>query len=69
MSYALRIRIMHHSAAPARGRAMDYALRIRIMHQLNILSFALASETRDSHHPYTGEMGVRLALACPDCTG
>ena len=32
MSYALRIRIMHHSAAPARGRAMDYALRIRIMH-------------------------------------
>jgi len=33
MSYALRIRIMHHSAASARGRAMDYALRIRIMHQ------------------------------------
>ena len=33
MSYALRIRIMHHSAASARRRAMDYALRIRIMHQ------------------------------------
>ena len=33
MCYALRIRIMHHSAAPARGRAMDYALRIRIMYQ------------------------------------
>merc|ERR1711965_1250633 len=32
MDYASRIRIMHHSAAPARGRAMDYALRIRIMH-------------------------------------
>ena len=54
-------------------RAMYYALRIRIMYQapkkLNILSFALASETRDSHHPYTGEMGVRLAPTCPDCTG
>ena len=36
---------------------------------LNILSFALASETRDSHHPYTGEMGVRLAPTCPDYTG
>ena len=32
MSYALRIRIMHHSAAPALGSAMSYALRIRIMH-------------------------------------
>ena len=32
MSYALRIRIMHHSAAPALGSAMCYALRIRIMH-------------------------------------
>ena len=31
-SYALRIRIMHHSAAPALGSAMCYALRIRIMH-------------------------------------
>ena len=37
--------------------------------KINILSFALASETRDSHHPYTGEMGVRLALANPVCTG
>ena len=37
--------------------------------KINILSFALASETRDSHHPYTGEMGVRLAPACPVCTG
>ena len=37
--------------------------------KINIRSFALASETRDSHHPYTGEMGVRLALACPVCTG
>ena len=31
MSYALRIRIMHHSAAPARGRAMDYALRVSVL--------------------------------------
>ena len=37
--------------------------------KLNILSFALASETRDRTHPYTGEMGLRLAPTCPDCTG
>ena len=37
--------------------------------KLNILSFALASETRDRTHPYTGEMGLRLAPACPVCTG
>ena len=37
--------------------------------KINILSFLPPSETRDRTHPYTGEMGVRLAPACPDCTG
>ena len=35
----------------------------------NVLSFKPPSETRDSHHPYTGEMGVPPAPTCPDnCT-
>ena len=42
-----------------------------ILHNLlrqksNILSFLPPSETGDSHHPYTGEMGVPPAPACPD---
>ena len=43
--------------------------QLSLLISLSILSFALASETRDSHHPYTGEMGVRLAPTCPDYTG
>ena len=35
----------------------------------NILTFKPPSETRDRTHPYTGEMGLRLAPTCPDCTG
>ena len=37
--------------------------------KLDVLTFWPLSETRDRTHPYTGEMGLRLALACPDCTG
>ena len=34
-----------------------------------VLTFKPPSETRDRTHPYTGEMGLRLAPTCPDCTG
>ena len=37
--------------------------------KLDVLTFWPLSETRDRTHPYTGEMGLRLALACPVCTG
>ena len=56
-------------AARARPAGGPSTLAVSPKKKLNILSFALASETRDRTHPYTGEMGLRLALACPVCTG